>query len=76
MKQLGNLAMVCARRPEVMMQLHGGKVSVFVGAGPEQAVMDSTWDNDAEISRIVHELNFGRYAPQSMGKHSKGGAGQ
>ena len=34
------------------------------------------WDNDAEISRIVHELNFGRYAPQSMGKHSKGGAGQ
>ena len=76
MKQLGNLAMVCARRPEVMMQLHGGKVSVFVGAGPERAVMDSAWDNDAEISRIVHELNFGRYAPQSMGKHSKGGAGQ
>lgn len=76
MKQLGNLAMVCARRPEVMMELHGGKVSVFVGAGPERAVMDSTWDNDAEISRIVHELNFGRYAPQSMGKHSKGGAGQ
>lgn len=76
MKRLGNLAMVCARRPEVMMELHGGKVSVFVGAGPERAVMDSTWDNDAEISRIVHELNFGRYAPQSMGKHSKGGAGQ
>ena len=65
MKQLGNLAMVCAQRPEVMMQLHGGKVSVFVGAGPERAVMDSTWDNDAEISRIVHELNFGRCAPQS-----------
>ena len=40
MKQLGNLAMVCARRPEVMMQLHGSKVSVFVGAGPERAVMD------------------------------------
>lgn len=32
MKQLGNLAMVCARRPEVMMQLHEGMVSVCVGA--------------------------------------------
>lgn len=72
MKQLGNLAMVCAQRPEVMMQLHGGKVSVFVGAGPERAVMDSTWDNDAEISRIVHELNFGRYSPQNTGKRGKG----
>ena len=76
MKQLGNLAMVCAQRPEVMMQLHGGKVSVFVGAGPERAVMDSPWDNDAEISRIVHELNFGRYSPQNTGKHGKGGFGQ
>ena len=76
MKQLGNLAMVCARRPEVMMELHGGTVSVLVGADSEWAVMDSAWDNDTEISRIVHELNFGRYAPQSMGKHSKGGAGQ
>lgn len=38
--------------------------------------MDSTWDNDAEISRIVHELNFGRYSPQSTGKRGKGGLGQ
>ena len=76
MKQLGNLAMVCARRPEVMMELHGGTVSVLVGADSEWAVMDSAWDNDAEISRIVHELNFGRYSPQNMGKRSKGGAGQ
>ena len=49
---------------------------VFVGAGPERAVMDSTWDNDAEISRIVHELNFGRYSPQNTGKRGKGGLGQ
>lgn len=76
MKQLGNLAMVCARRPEVMMQLHGGKVSVFVSTGPEQAVMDSAWDNDVEISRIVRELNFGRYAPQNVGKHGKEGQDQ
>lgn len=61
MKQLGNLAIVCAKRPEVLMQLHGGSVSVHVGAGPERAVMHTEWDNDAEIDRIIHELNFGKY---------------
>lgn len=66
MKQLGNLAMVCARRPEVMMRLHGGKVSVFVGTGPDRSVMDSAWDSDTEINRIIHELNFGRHAPQNV----------
>lgn len=29
MKQLGNLAMVCARRPETLMQLHDGRVTVL-----------------------------------------------
>lgn len=73
MKQLGNLAIVCARRPEVLMQLHDGKISVYVGAGPERAVLGCAWDNDMEISHIIHELNFGRYAPQSMGGRVKEG---
>ena len=33
MKQLGNLAMVCAQRPEVLMQIYDGEVSVHVGSG-------------------------------------------
>ena len=33
MKQLGNLALVCARRPGILMQVYGGQVSVFVGTG-------------------------------------------
>lgn len=61
MKQIGNLAIVCAKRPDVMMQLHGGVISVFVGSGPERAVLHTDWDNDGEISRIIHELNFGKY---------------
>lgn len=64
MKQLGNLAIVCARRPEVLMQLHDGKVTVYVGTGPDRAVLHTSWDNNAEISRIVHELNFGKYAKE------------
>lgn len=44
------------------MQLHGGRVTVHVGEGPERAVMCGAWDDDAEISRMIHELNFGKYA--------------
>lgn len=39
MKQLGNLAVVCAQRPDVLMQIYGSEVSVHVGEGPERAVL-------------------------------------
>lgn len=61
MKQFGNLAIVCAQRPEVLMQIHGGIVTVHVGCGPERASLHTQWDDDAGVSRIVHELNFGKY---------------
>lgn len=62
MNQLGNLAIVCAQRPKVLMQIHDREVFVHVGNVPERAVLHTTWDNNAEISNIIHELNFGRYA--------------
>ena len=62
MKQLGNLAMVCARRQETLMQLHAGRVTVYVGAGSERTALSTAWDNDAEINDIIRELNFGKYA--------------
>ena len=64
MKQLGNLAMVCARRPETLMQLHDGRVTVYVGAGSERTALSTAWDNDAEINDIIRELNFGKYAAE------------
>ena len=62
MKQLGNLALVCARRPEVLMQLHDGQVAVHMGAGPDRKTLAAAWDDDEKISGIIRELNFGRYA--------------
>ena len=62
MKQLGNLAIICAKRPEVMMTVYDGRLTVHVGAGPNRAAMYSACDNDAEINRIIYELNFGKYA--------------
>lgn len=41
MKQLGNLAVVCAQRPDVLMQIYGSEVSVHVGEGPERAVFST-----------------------------------
>ena len=61
MKQLGNLAIVCAKRPEVLMQIYGAEVAVHVGTGPDRATLLAAWDNDAEITRIIYELNFGKY---------------
>lgn len=62
MRQLGNLAIVCAQRPDVLMRIHGREVSVFAGDGPDRTVLHTAWDNDTEISRIIHELNFGNCA--------------
>ena len=61
MKQLGNLALVCARRPETLMQIYGGQVSVFIGIGPERTVLSTNWDDDEKIGHIIYELNFGKF---------------
>ncbi len=49
MKQLGNLAIICAQRQSLQLQIQNGMVSVFVGAGPDQGVLSARWDDDAEI---------------------------
>lgn len=64
MKQLGNLAMVCAQRPEVSMTLYNGAVTVHVGSGPQRRALEAKWNDDTAISRIIAALNFGEYAPQ------------
>ncbi len=60
MKQLGNLAVVCAERKDVLMQIHNGIVSVHHDAGPTRETATVRWDDDKAISEIVYELNFGK----------------
>ena len=66
MKELGNLAIVCAHRPDVLMQIYDGTVTVHVGAGSQRTALHTDWGNDEEIRRIVHELNFGKYARKEL----------
>lgn len=64
MKQLGNLAMVCARRPDVLLQIQGGTVCLHVGNGPQREWIVLEWDDDKKIADLVRELNFGRYTAE------------
>ena len=64
MKQIGNLAVVCARQKDVLLQLHNGVVSVHYGAGPTRETAIARWDDDKAIRAIVYELNFGKNAEQ------------
>lgn len=58
MKQLGNLAIVCAQRSDVLLEIHGGLVSIHMG----QNTLCISWDDDCFIQHIIYELNFGKYA--------------
>jgi len=61
MKEIGNLAIVCANRKDVLLSIQDGMVSVFAGAGPERTKFEAQWNDNAAISDIVHELNFGKF---------------
>ncbi len=65
MKQLGNLAIVCAQRSDVQMRIKDHCVSVLVGDTAPKATFFSVWDDDVAISHIIRELNFGRAAPHN-----------
>ena len=62
MKQLGNLAIVCAKRKDVMMCLYHGSVHVSAGGAHDAKVATAPWDNDEKILKIVHALNYGEMA--------------
>lgn len=65
MKQLGNLAIVCAKRPDILMQIYNKQVCVHIGSGPERTTLSAAWDDDAAIQRIISDLNFGQYVPRA-----------
>lgn len=59
MKQLGNLAIICARRADITMTTQSGMVSVRSDSTSE--TMSSPWDSDKKIERIIREVNFGAF---------------
>ena len=64
MKQLGNLAIVCAKRKDIVFLIMNGlaHVLVFDEEGNELENARAKWDDDQTIQEICHKLNFGRFA--------------
>ncbi len=72
MKQLGNLAVVCANKENVLLQIQNGEVCVHYGEGPERVTVTAKWDDDEAISAIVYELNFGKGVTQRKESNTEG----
>ena len=66
MKQLGNLALVCAKRNDLTFVMLRGLVNIIVRSGESSYdTLTVAWDDDEAISDIIHELNFGKYAEKA-----------
>lgn len=65
MKQLGNLALVCATRKDTLLQMLNGNVAICLSEGPNRAELCADWDDDETITAIIHELNFGKYKEET-----------
>lgn len=61
MKQIGNLAVVCANREDVLLQIQGKEVAVHVGSGRQRESLYILWDDDNAICNLASELNYGKY---------------
>ena len=59
MKQLGNLAIVCAQKKGVLFQVQDGEITILLECGAGKKEMQSAWDDDTKISDMIHVLNFG-----------------
>lgn len=66
MKQLGNLAIVCARRKDVTLRIEQGRVLVMLDGTYAPTAFSADWEDDETILSIIHELNFGGCAPKSQ----------
>ena len=63
MKQLGNLAVICAQRPALLMQLRDGLVSV---QAKNRAAMEAAWNDDTGIEKMIYELIFGAFSKERL----------
>ena len=60
MLQLGTLAIICAFRPDVSLNISNGMTTLCVGEhGPVRREFAIDWENNDLVSQIIYELNHG-----------------
>lgn len=65
MKELGNLAIVCAKRRDLQLEIKQGTVAVHFNFNPRWETIHVEWKDDKKIADIIRELNFGKYKETS-----------
>jgi len=65
MKQLGNLAVICAQRPGPPGRRPGGG-GWGGGQAKNRAAMEAAWNDDARIEKMIYELNFGAFSKERL----------
>mgnify|MGYP000559219250 CR=1 FL=1 len=73
MKQIGNLAIVCARRKDVTLRIEQGRVMVMLDGTYASTAFSANWDDDETILSVIHELNFGHCAPKKPNEKPRSG---
>jgi len=68
MKQLGNLAIVCAKRRDALLQVLDGTATLHIGRGSGGTVLSADWEDDGKIMEFILELNHGRFREENIGK--------
>ena len=66
MKQIGNLAIVCAQRKDVALRIEQGRAMVLLDGTYAPTAFSADWDDDETIMAVIHELNFGHCALKSQ----------
>ena len=56
MKQIGNLAIVCARRKDVTLRIERGRVMVLLDGTYAPTAFSANWDDDETILSVIHEM--------------------
>ena len=66
MKQLGNLAIICAKRSDLLFQINNSKVSIEVGASNNRETLSADWRNEEKINEFIMELNHGKLTEKNI----------
>ena len=61
MNQLGNLAIVCALRPDsVKLVIYNRRVILNIGDNYSRRQAFMAWDDNEKIEGLIRELNYGK----------------
>ena len=65
MKQIGNLAIVCARRKDVTLRIEQGRVMVMLDGTYASTAFSADWDDDETILSVINELTSATVPPKA-----------